>query len=71
MDTTPQLAFSKKGLLQFGMSADVLPTMQGKLGEASLEEWSEKRGGILKGFDELKACLVGVGEGKLATAPAA
>ena len=62
VDTMPQLAFSKKGPLQFGMSEDVLLTMQGKIGEKSLDEWNEKRGEILKGFEELKACLMDDGE---------
>ena len=71
VDTMSQPAFSKKGPLHFSMSADVLPTMQEKLEEASLEEWGEKREDILKGFNELKVCLVGDGEGKFVAAPAA
>ena len=51
METMPQLVFPKKGPLQFGMSEDVLLTIQGRIGEKSLEEWSGRKAEILKGFD--------------------
>lgn len=67
VETMPQVAFSKKGPLQFGMSEDVLLAMQGRIGEKSLEEWGEWKAEILKGFDELKAFVVEVKQGGTAT----
>lgn len=68
VETMPQLAFSKKGPLQFGMPADVLLTMQGKVGERSLGEWEGKRGKILGAFEELIGLLTEEVDGKEATA---
>jgi len=60
VNTKPALFFARVEPVVMGMSADLMSAAQGKVGEASLAAWGEKKDEILKGFEEVKTLLIKV-----------
>ncbi len=57
IETRPMLPFAKNELLEYGMPLHLRLAWEGKLGDQSLKEWQEKKGEVLKGFNELMEYL--------------